>query len=149
MSSGAGLVLAEERREEEGEGSDRTRSPGGGDGERVRTVSSDSQSEGGSVSGELGPPVKTKDAIVKGRRVVCVCGRRAGGGRVRERRSGAVLQREPRRTTSAPQLRDTAANVADRDTTHEDSSSDRVAYITTTNLQQFGRQQRSWCCGRM
>lgn len=90
MSSGAGLVFADERREEEGEGSDRTQSPGGGDGERVRTVSSDSQSEGGSVSGELGPSVKPEDVIVKGRRVVCFCGRRAGAGRVRKRRSGAA-----------------------------------------------------------
>lgn len=72
MSSGAGLVLAEDRREEEGEGNDRMANPGGGDGERVRTVSSDSQSDGGSVSGELGPPLKIKGAIVKGRRVVCV-----------------------------------------------------------------------------
>jgi hypothetical protein len=68
MSSGAGVVLAEERREEDGEGSDRVT----GDGERERMESSDSLSEGRSLSGELGPPVNMHDAIAKGRRDVCV-----------------------------------------------------------------------------
>lgn len=67
MSSGAGVVFAEERREEDGEGNDRTWKAGGGEGERVRTVSSDSQSDGGSVSGELDPALNTKGAIVKGK----------------------------------------------------------------------------------
>ena len=68
MSSGAGVVLAEERREEDGEGSDRVT----GDGERERTESSDSSEENRSVSGELARPVYMHDAIAKGRRDVCV-----------------------------------------------------------------------------
>lgn len=137
MSSGAGLVLAEERRDEEGEGSDRMRSPGGGDGERVRTLSSDSQSEGGSVSGELGPALNKKDAIVKGRRVVCVF---AAGAEVVDAFGSDDRCRaaEGAATNNAAQLRDAAANAADLDTTHDSSSSDRDAHAITTALQQAG-----------
>lgn len=54
MSSGAGVVLAEERLEEDGEGNDRTWNPGGGEGERSSTESSESLSDR-SVNGELDP----------------------------------------------------------------------------------------------
>jgi hypothetical protein len=49
----------------------------------------------------------------------------------------------------APQLRDTAANAADLDTTQDSNSSDRVAHTTTTVLQQVGRRRGSWCCARV
>lgn len=98
--------MAEERREEDGDGSDRTRKPGGGEGERVRMESSDSQSEGGSVSGELDPPVNMKGAIVKGRRRVCVFVAGVSVVDASGSSSRGVVQREPRpnnvqRTASA------------------------------------------------
>ena len=55
MSSGAGVVLAEERREEDGEGNDRARYSAGGEGVRPSSERSDSLSDGTSDSGELGP----------------------------------------------------------------------------------------------
>ena len=116
MSSGAGVVLAEERREEDGEGSDCVT----GDGERERMESSDSssegkgRSEGGSVSGELGPPGNMHDAIVKGRRRRDVCVIAAGveaadafGSDNRE-----AVQRKPRRTSGSAQ--ESAAKATDQ-----------------------------------
>lgn len=149
MSSGVGVVLAEERREEDGEGSDRMWNPGGGEGERVRTDSSDSQSDK-SVSGELGPPpLNINGAIVKG---MALCLRQAWSVKVVDAFGSdgrGVVQREPRRTTCAEaQLRDTAANAADLDDAHNDISG-RVAHVTIAALRLAGASRESWCCGRV
>jgi hypothetical protein len=62
MSSGAGEVLADDRREEEAEmyvlANDRLNSGGGlGDRERTDRSESDASEEGTGLSGELGPPL--------------------------------------------------------------------------------------------
>ena len=108
MSSGAGVVLAEERREEDGEGSDRVT----GDGERESSESSDSLSEGRSLSGELGLPVNMHDAIVKGRRDVCVFAAGVEAADAFGSDNREAVQRKPRRTSGSAQ--ESAAKATDQ-----------------------------------
>lgn len=110
MSSGAGVVLAEERREEDGEGSDRVT----GDGERERMESSDSSSEDRSVSGELGPAVNMHDAIVKGRRDVCVFAAGVDAADAFGSGNREAVQRKPRGTSGSAQ--ESAARATDQTT---------------------------------
>ena len=113
MSSGAGVVLAEERREEDGEGSDRVT----GDGERERTESSDSSEENRSVSGELAqdpPPVTGRFTGHRGPSEPApgsVAGR-CGGADAFNGDNREVVQRKPRRTGGSAQ--ESAAKATDQ-----------------------------------
>lgn len=84
------------------------------------------------MSGELGPPLNMKGAIAKGSRLVCVFVAGVGGGRVWKRQSGRRAE-EAATNNVVPPLRDTAADAADLDEVHGNST-DKAPHVARTAL---------------